>query len=359
MDHENNKNILMKGRRRFLFQLSALTACSLSSLRKSYAAPLTGLEKSRVSFVTSSDTRDAAIRSLEPFRDEIREAIGNKQVVIKANIGALREGHYCCATDVNQLRGILDFLKPIYNRKVIIAEGCSTIPEPEEVFYKKLGYMSLPDEYNVQLIDANHQPVTTKFILSEKHHPLEIDIINTYLDPTNYIISATRLKSHGAVIATLSLKNVSMGSPVARYWEIEDNENWRDKKKMHSGGSRGLSYNMFRLATYGVQPDLAVLDGVIGAEGEGPVMGDPIEHGVALASTDWVAADRLGVELMGVDYKYVKYIQWCANAGMGIDDLKKIEIIGPDYTKHIKKYRMRKNFDSQRVWVQEDFGYDQ
>ena len=33
--------------------------------------------------------------------------------------------------------------------------------------------------------------------------------------------------------------------------------------------------------------------------------------------------------------------------------------IGPDYTKHIKKYRMRKNFDSQRVWVQEDFGYDQ
>lgn len=149
-----------------------------------------------------------------------------------------------------------------------------------------------------------------------------------------------------------------MGSPVNRYWQ-KDNGDWREKSKMHSGRSKGLSYNMFRLATYGVQPDLAVLDGVIGVEGEGPVRGDPIEHGVALASTDWVAADRLGVELMGVDYKYVKYVQWCANAGMGIDDLKKIEIIGPDYTKHIRKYRMRKNFDRQRVWVQEDFGYDQ
>ncbi|MCH7945068.1 MAG: DUF1553 domain-containing protein, partial [Armatimonadetes bacterium] len=56
---------------------------------------------------------------------------------------------------------------------------------------------------------------------------------------------------------------------VNRYWQ-KDNGDWREKSKMHSGGSKGLSYNMFRLATYGVQPDLAVLDGVIGVEGEGP-----------------------------------------------------------------------------------------
>ena len=73
---------------------------------------------------------------------------------------------------------------------------------------------------------------------------------------------------------------------------------------------------MFRLATMGIQPDLAVLDGIVGMEGNGPWNGTPIKHGIAIASTDWLAADRLAVELMSIDYKYVKYLQWCSEAGM-------------------------------------------
>ena len=127
------------------------------------------------------------------------------------------------------------------------------------------------------------------------------------------------------------------------------------KPLMHRGGNRGLSYNMFRLATLGVQPDLAVLDGVVGMEGNGPVRGTPVEQGVCLASTDWLAADRLGVELMGMDYSEVKYLQWCANAGMGIDDLSRIKVTGPDYKTHIVKYKLHKNIERQREWIIEDF----
>ena len=66
-------------------------------------------------------------------------------------------------------------------------------------------------------------------------------------------------------------------------------------------------------------------------------------------------ADRLGVELMGIDYREVKYLQWCADAGMGNDDLTKINIIGPDYKKHITKYAMHQNIEKQREWLREDF----
>ena len=124
---------------------------------------------------------------------------------------------------------------------------------------------------------------------------------------------------------------------------------------MHSGGNRGLSYNLFLLAHMGIQPDLAILDGVVGMEGNGPVRGTSFEHGVALASTDWLAADRLGVELMGIDYGEVKYLQWCANAGMGNDDLSKIKVTGPDYKKHIVKYELNTNIERQRKWIREDF----
>ena len=76
---------------------------------------------------------------------------------------------------------------------------------------------------------------------------------------------------------------------------------------------------------------------------------------MAVASTDWVAADRLGVELMGMDYQEVKYLQWCSSAGMGLDDLSKIKIIGPDYKKHITAYKLHENIDKQREWLIEDY----
>jgi uncharacterized protein (DUF362 family) len=215
--------------------------------------------------------------------------------------------------------------------------------------------MPLLKEYNVEFADLNDRPTTTKWILSETHHPMAIEIIDTYLDPNVYLISATRLKTHNCIIATLSLKNIVMGSPINHYKQKE-REGRNEKPKMHSGGNRGLSYNIFHLANMGIQPDCAVLDGVVGMEGDGPVSGTPVEQGVALASADWLAADRLGVELMGMDYSEVKYLQWCADAGMGCDDLSKIRIIGPDYKKHIIKYQLNPNIENQRQWLREDYG---
>jgi uncharacterized protein (DUF362 family) len=90
-------------------------------------------------------------------------------------------------------------------------------------------------------------------------------------------------------------------------------------------------------------------------EGNGPVDGTPIEHGVMLASTDWLAADRLGVELMGMDYSEVKYLQWCAQAGMGQDDLSNITVIGADYKQHIAHYKLNENIEQQREWINEDY----
>lgn len=107
------------------------------------------------------------------------------------------------------------------------------------------------------------------------------------------------------------------------------------------------------MANLGVYPDLTVLDGVVGAEGNGPWNATPIEHGVALASNDCVAADRVGAELMGVDYSDLIYLQWCAQAGIGRDELANVTFLGEDYRKHITKYRLNRNADSQRKWIYE------
>ncbi|MCE5252508.1 DUF362 domain-containing protein [bacterium] len=332
---------------------AAVAAGSLTRVPEVSARP-EGPKESTVYFVPGKDTREATYQSLKPLEKEIGKAIQGKQVVIKVNMGQVKKEWWLNASDPNQVRGILDFLKPISDRKVIVAESTAAGAESTMTGFENYGYMPILKEYNVEFVDLNDRPTVQKFILSDKHHPLDINIIDSYLDPNVYVISATRLKSHNCVIATLSLKNIVMGSPINHYKQRE-REGRNEKPKMHSGGNRGLSYNLYLLATMGVQPDLAVLDGVVGMEGNGPVNGTPVEQGVALASTDWVAADRLGVELMGMDYSEVKYLQWCAAAGMGRDDLSAIKINGPDYRKHIVKYQLNQNIEDQRKWLVEDY----
>ena len=132
-----------------------------------------------------------------------------------------------------------------------------------------------------------------------------------YLDPDVYLISAARMKNSGGVVVTLSLKNVVMGAPINHYKQKNVTDR-NEKQKVHSWrgkwNRKGQTINMFLISQMGIYPDLAVIDGVVGMEGDGPVQGTPVEHGVAIASTDFLAADRLGVELMGYDYNLMKYL---------------------------------------------------
>ena len=67
----------------------------------------------------------------------------------------------------------------------------------------------------------------------------------------------------------------------------------------------------------------------------------------------FVAADRLASELMGVDYEYLPYIQWCARAGIGTDDLNDTVYHGPNYKPYIKNYRLNANADNETELIRE------
>jgi uncharacterized protein (DUF362 family) len=118
---------------------------------------------------------------------------------------------------------------------------------------------------------------------------------------------------------------------------------------MHSVGTRNLNFNVFLLARK-IQPDLAVIDGFEGMEGNGPTKGTPVDHRVALASADFVAADRVGCMLMGVDFSDVGYLTYCANAGLGRGDLSKITILGPDPKPHVITYKLHETVAQQLEW---------
>ena len=183
------------------------------------------------------------------------------------------------------------------------------------------------------------------------------------MDTNIYLISAARMKTHDTVVATLSMKNVVMGSPQCRYW-LKNIPYINEKPKMHGGftlqdttrSGQELSFNMFTVALAGVRPDLAVIDAVESVCGNGPwSSGEKLEHGVVLVSTDFVAADRIGIELMGIDSFYMKYLEWCGNVDMGNFNIENIVVNGPNYRDHIIKYKLHDNINKQIAWIDHNF----
>ena len=348
----NNRTDFLYNRRHFLKSLSIASAGLGSGVfgivPESLSASKNPVpEISRVSFVTGKDRREMIYQALKPFETEIKNSIKNKQVIIKPN--NVWDGIPLCATDPDAIRGVLDFLKPLYGKTVIIAESTAS-PKGTEFTFNEYGYTPLVKEYNAKLFNLNKDSYTVEWILSENGYPLDIKIIDTFQNPNNYIISLARMKTHNSVVATLALKNMVMASPLNVSKDHPDFvRNQFEKSKMHQGGPVGINYNMFLIALK-VYPEFSIIDGFVGMEGNGPAGGTPVEHGVALAGPNVITVDRVGVELMGINYENIGYLQWCARAGLGEDDLSKIQILGPDISTHKITYKLHENIDRQLQW---------
>jgi len=313
----------------------------LAAAEPSAAPAAAAASLSRVAVTAGEDRADLTFQALKQFSGPIAAAIGDKRVIIKPNnVSTVTP---LCATDAKNLEGILEFLHSIgKDKNVVIAE--SPAGGPASTGFDNYGYTPLAAKYGAKLFDLDQDEYETFNCISEKDfRPHLVRAAKTMLDPNNYIISAAKFKTHDTVVATLSLKNVVVGSALKR--------GGNDKPVIHGGGFRGLNYNILTFAAR-PHPHLAVIDGYEGMEGNGPIHGSAVNSRVCVVSPDWLAADRVAVELMGIDFAKIGYLNYCARAGMGEADLAKIEILGPALKDHIKTYKLANNIDQQLIWMQ-------
>ncbi|MEJ2182398.1 MAG: DUF362 domain-containing protein [Nitrospirota bacterium] len=284
----------------------------------------------RVSMIKGVDIRENIRMSLDPIAGEIIEAIGDRRVVIKPNF--VSTSIQLAATHADHIRGVLDCLGEFYTRKVIVAEAAAgnTLEG-----YRNFDYHGLLDEYDLELVDLNCGPFEMVEIEDSTGKQIYVDVASLLMSPDSYKISAARLKTHDAVVVTLSIKNMAMGSVSGP-----------DKAKVHQG-IRQTNLNIAKLARL-VWPDLAVIDGLEGMEGDGPSFGDPISVWVAISSTDPLAADRVACEVMGVDFSKVGYLNFCE--GLGEHDMERIEIVGTPLAQCIKPFKLHSSVEEQYRW---------
>lgn len=300
---------------------------------------------SSVSFTAGSDRKQNMSEVIKPFEKEIREGLKGKQLIIKPNM--VVTNNPICATHVDALRGLLEFLKPIYHKQIIIGESSSTFNSSDG--FKNYGYLDLEKEYNVKFVNLNGTSGSPINIIDRNLHLDTIQLIKEFVNPENYIISISRLKTHNTVIMTGGTKNMCMGAPLFLQ-PTEGKMGVSYKRNMHAGGPRWCHYNIY-LVAHSVRPDFTIIDGVEGMEGNGPIAGTAVTHNIALAGHDVIAVDSMCCRLMGIPLDEVGYLNYCAADGLGNIDREKIDIIGSAKPEdHIIQYKQPTNFSYQIEW---------
>jgi uncharacterized protein (DUF362 family) len=341
--------------RRSFFGLAA-GAGALARLQAQVAAPDTPpllfqemKQRSAVALVKGDQRRKNITDALVAIDDQIKPMLKRKKyVVIKVN--NVSTTNQLAATHADTIMGILDYLFPRVKMPITIAESSAG---DTMTGFENFGYVKLAAENRsrqVSTVDLNTEGKYEVIPLIDFDlHLQPVRLAARLLDPDAFVISAGILKTHNTVVATLSVKNMVLGAPL--HSAKNETPRWSDKRKYHTG-IRQTHYNML-LTAQKMRPHwgVALLDGFEGMEGNGPASGTAVAQRIAIASTDFIAADRVGVECMGINPAWPGYLNYCGQLGLGNYDLAKIDIRGEAIVNVQKKYQMHKDIERELQWM--------
>jgi len=131
----------------------------------------------------------------------------------------------------------------------------------------------------------------------------------------DFLVSLPKLKTHHWAGVTLSLKNMFGVIPGSCY-------GW-PKNILHWAGIDRAILDI----NAAVRPDFAIVDGIIGMEGNGPIQGVSKAAGVLIAGDDPVAVDSTCARIMGLAPEKINHIARAATL-LGHIDAQKIRQLG-------------------------------
>jgi uncharacterized protein (DUF362 family) len=285
-----------------------------------------------------SITKCTDIHQFEAVKESVRQAtelIGGLEslitpgdhVMIKPNL--LCDANYKtgATTNPNVIFAVAELCKEFGAKKVTIAEGAAIGNDTDQVF-DALGIRELAQKHQCSLVNLIKDEFT--YCMNPLGRNIKrIRLPRTFIE-SNVVINIPAMKTHDALAVTLGLKN------------LKGVIHQTDKKRFHKWG---LSQTIVDLGHL-VMPELTIIDGTVALEGMGPVVGQAVNLGLLLASTDTIAADRVAMAIMGFELSEVEYIKLAGEQGLGCDDLAAIQIVGESLEK-VKRPFARLSLDPE------------
>jgi uncharacterized protein (DUF362 family) len=277
--------------------------------RRREAKPLVSIVKA------SSYREDLAGQDLTgKIRSILREhkvAVRGKRVVLKPNLV-----EFDPASSINThpvlVAAALEAFHSMGAASVEIAEGPGHRRNTLEMA-EAAGYFSSIANFEEIFTDLNLDDVSRVKLERPRSALRSLYLPNTAL-AADLLVSMPKMKTHHWVGATLSMKNFFGLVPGAIY-------GW-PKNILHWAGIPECIVDLHSA----FRRTFAIVDGVVGMEGNGPIQGKPKAVGVLVAGADLVAVDATCCRVMGIDPVLVSYLRLAAARGQ--TEEAKVEQIG-------------------------------
>lgn len=258
-----------------------------------------------------------------------------KRVLIKPNFGLAtltRRYAWACNTHASVIQAIIDSLPA--SAEITVADSPLLAQN-----WRRITALSGADKLTVRPVDLRSEPrgyVAIDLTESRHNRTVRYHVSRAVLD-AELVISVPKLKVHRKAGVSLSLKNVmgiASGKHNLPHYSQQDFSPYPPAERLkrllslrptatHGNWSGNDTLwrtilDLNRILLYAdADGDMhsekqrrcfAVIDGVIGSEGNAPMHGKPRVASTLIASSDLVAADVVGAKIMGLDSQQIPHI---------------------------------------------------
>ena len=244
------------------------------------------------------DIADAITRGIRELGVRPEELRG-KRILLKPNLVETASGAPHINTHPLVLRGAIEAFLRLGASAVMVAEGPGHRRDTLAV-YEESGLADVLTEDRIPFHDLNY---ITGYDLPNAGRQSRLKTLTFpgLFQEVDWIVSVAKMKTHHWAGVTLSMKNLFGVMPGIYY-------GW-PKNVLHHAGIENAILDIN--AT--LKPHFAIVDGIVGMEGDGPIMGDPKKVGVLVMGRNLAAVDATCCRIMGIDPYQVSYLERADN----------------------------------------------
>lgn len=178
----------------------------------------------------------------------------------------------------------------------------------------KSGYESILKKYGIQTV-----PFLEKRLVefSDQRIYRRLELAAEVFD-FDRVINIAKLKTHCQMTLTLGVKNL-FGLVIG-----SDKASWHLRAGRVTDNFAHVLLQIYET----VRPDISIIDGILGMQGNGPNSGEPRHVGILCASRDAIAMDAVVARLLGFPIESVRTCALGHALGLGKILSEEIEVVG-------------------------------
>ena len=237
-------------------------------------------------------------------------AVRGRSILLKPNLIETVAGAQHMCTHPQVVRATAETWLRLGAKRVIVGEGSGHCRDMHRVL-EETGLAQVLREYKIAFVDLNND----ELVIRKNAYGLTGLRSLTFpavVDQVDWIVSLPKMKTHHWAGVTLSMKNLLGLMPGLVYGWPKNVFHWA-----------GIPQSILDINAT-LRPHFAIVDGIVGMEGDGPILGTPKNAGTLVIGVNPAAVDATAARIMGVDPLRVPYLR-AARGRLGTVSVERIQ----------------------------------